>query len=137
MASKGEDDGHHEPADPIGAVSNTNRSEPLATKADDVYVEQHGGTTENIIRPSNLEQTKSYATSASGFSALTTSLAEPQKKKWYKKLNPLRWSHAPPVPTEREVSKEYGASYFSLLVFQWMAPLMTVSLSWSSNVKLY
>lgn len=47
--------------------------------------------------------------------------------KWYRKLNPLRLQKIPPVPKERTVSREYGANFFSIITFQWMAPLMHVS----------
>ena len=49
------------------------------------------------------------------------------KRRWYKKVNPLKWGPKPPVPKTREVCPEYNAGWFSLLTFQWMAPLMTVS----------
>ena len=49
-----------------------------------------------------------------------------QKRKWYRRLNPLRLQKTPPVPTERSVSREYGASFFSTVSFQWMSPLMKV-----------
>ncbi|KAI9890027.1 MAG: hypothetical protein M1814_004543 [Vezdaea aestivalis] len=48
-----------------------------------------------------------------------------EKKEWYKRLNPLRWANPPLVPKERVVSREYGASFLSILTFQWMDPLMT------------
>ncbi|KAL2851875.1 P-loop containing nucleoside triphosphate hydrolase protein [Aspergillus pseudoustus] len=50
------------------------------------------------------------------------------KSKWYRRftLNPLRLQRIPPVPTERSVSREYGASFLSLVYFQWMSPLMNV-----------
>ncbi|KAJ5090859.1 hypothetical protein N7532_009543 [Penicillium argentinense] len=48
------------------------------------------------------------------------------KQKWYRRLNPLRWQTPPPVPEERTPSKEYGASFFSVVSFQWMSPLMRV-----------
>ncbi|KAI3098250.1 hypothetical protein CBS147333_9109 [Penicillium roqueforti] len=48
------------------------------------------------------------------------------KKKWYRRLNPLRLQKTPPVPTERSVSREHGASFFSIISFQWMSPLMKV-----------
>lgn len=48
------------------------------------------------------------------------------KKKWYRRLNPLRWQKLPPVPEERTPSPEYGASFFSTVSFQWMSPLMQV-----------
>lgn len=50
-----------------------------------------------------------------------------EKPKWYRRLNPIRLQKAPPVPAERGVSPEYGTNFFSLLSFQWMAPLMHVS----------
>jgi hypothetical protein len=53
-----------------------------------------------------------------------------QKRKWYRKLNPLRLRKIPPVPEERSVSHEYGANILSVILFQWMSPLMNVSV-WS------
>jgi ATP-binding cassette subfamily C (CFTR/MRP) protein 1 len=49
-----------------------------------------------------------------------------KKRKWYRKLNPMRLQKPPPVPTERSVSHEHGASFFSIISFQWMSPLMKV-----------
>ncbi|KAK2767541.1 hypothetical protein FQN54_003698 [Arachnomyces sp. PD_36] len=52
--------------------------------------------------------------------------AKPQPKaKWYRKINPLRLRRIPPVPEERQVSKEYGAGFFSVVTFQWMSSIMT------------
>ncbi|KAH0542222.1 hypothetical protein FGG08_003344 [Glutinoglossum americanum] len=48
------------------------------------------------------------------------------QRRWYEKLNPLKWGSRPPVPEERSVSREYNASLFSIITFQWMAPLMRV-----------
>lgn len=50
-----------------------------------------------------------------------------QKRSWRRKLNPLRWQKPPPVPEERTPSREYGASFLSIVSFQWMSPLMRVS----------
>jgi ABC-type multidrug transport system fused ATPase/permease subunit len=49
-----------------------------------------------------------------------------QKKKWHQRLNPLRWQTPPPVPEERTPSREHGASFLSVITFQWMSPLMRV-----------
>ncbi|QQK41347.1 ABC transporter, integral membrane type 1 [Penicillium digitatum] len=49
-----------------------------------------------------------------------------QKTEWYRRLNPLRLQKIPPVPAERSVSLEYGASFFSVISFEWMSPLMKV-----------
>jgi ATP-binding cassette, subfamily C (CFTR/MRP), member 1 len=48
------------------------------------------------------------------------------KMAWYDRINPLKRRKAPPVPKERMVSREYGASLLSLMTFQWMNPVMTV-----------
>ncbi|KAI9375909.1 P-loop containing nucleoside triphosphate hydrolase protein [Aspergillus egyptiacus] len=52
----------------------------------------------------------------------------PSQTKWYRRLtlNPLRLQKIPPVPEQRSVSREYGASFLSLVYFQWMSPLMKV-----------
>ncbi|EEA21837.1 ATP-binding cassette transporter yor1 [Talaromyces marneffei ATCC 18224] len=50
--------------------------------------------------------------------------ATAQKRKWYRKLNPLRLRKIPPVPEERSVSHEYGTNILSVILFQWMSPLM-------------
>lgn len=77
-----------------------------------------------------VDNEKPQANSASARSA-SNDEAKPlevdaQKKKWYQRLNPLRLQKTPPVPTERSVSHEYGASFFSIITFQWMSPLMKV-----------
>lgn len=50
-----------------------------------------------------------------------------RRKAWYKRFNLLNKSRKPLHPTERTVSREYGASLWSLLTFRWMSPLMAVS----------
>ena len=50
----------------------------------------------------------------------------PRKRTWGEKLNPLKHKTIPPVPKERKPSREHGAGFFSLLTFQWIAPLMSV-----------
>lgn len=80
----------------------------------------------------NLEKVASSATSirtnASELTEVTTTPtkpAEPEKKPWHKRLNPLRRGAPPPIPEERTVSREHGANFLSLLTFQWINPLMT------------
>lgn len=51
-----------------------------------------------------------------------------RKKKWYKRANPLKWGAKPPVPKEKSVCPEFVAGFFSRLTFQWMHPLMVVSI---------
>ncbi len=116
-------------ADPIGTASdNTNRAEPLATDEDIKQIDSTVTTTlENVVKRPALEQSKSYATTASALSGATVSTTEPEKKSWYKNLNPLRWGALSPPPQERAISREYGAGFLSMMTFQWMAPLMSVS----------
>lgn len=71
--------------------------------------------------------TQTTVASVSTFAPNLQSAASTGKKPWYKKLNPLKRGTAIPVPADRKVSNEYGANLFSLLTFQWMAPLMKVS----------
>lgn len=49
---------------------------------------------------------------------------ESVQSKWYHRLNPLRLQKIPPVPTERSTTPEYGASFLSVITFEWMSPLM-------------
>jgi hypothetical protein len=50
----------------------------------------------------------------------------PQLSKW-RKLDPLRLQKIPPVPSERQVTREYGANILSRIFFGWMTPFMKVS----------
>ncbi|TQN69244.1 Multidrug resistance protein fer6 [Colletotrichum shisoi] len=78
---------------------------------------------EKSVRP-ELRSTKSNATDTSVATTAATR-RQPQSKPWYKTPNPLKWGGIPPVPEERIVSREHRAGFFSLLTFQWMAPLMS------------
>lgn len=78
-----------------------------------------------------VRRTRSYATDASATTQATSHRpgadeegAGGKKKPWHKRLNPLRWGPVPPVPEQREVSREYGAGFFSKLFFQWQQPIM-------------
>ncbi|KAI0866183.1 P-loop containing nucleoside triphosphate hydrolase protein [Xylaria cubensis] len=75
-----------------------------------------------------LKRTQSYATDTSTITRTTTRASVPAKsnKPWYKTPNPLLWGSVPPVPKEKQESREASAGFFSKLTFQWMAPLMTV-----------
>ncbi|GMG01361.1 unnamed protein product [Aspergillus oryzae] len=60
---------------------------------------------------------------------------QPSYFQWFK-LNPLRSSKTPPVPQERQVSREYGANLASLITFQWVNPIVKVSVptTWRAYV---
>ncbi|KAI9730944.1 MAG: hypothetical protein M1818_008019 [Claussenomyces sp. TS43310] len=119
--------------DPVAATEATTHEEPVAT------VEEKGLTaaSDSPSRASSSESqvdegqgeknaeltaTKSYATSASAPDSLA---GPPQGKTWYDRINPGKWGAVTPVPEEKSVSREFGASFLSLLTFQWMAPLMS------------
>ncbi|KIW72031.1 hypothetical protein PV04_00255 [Phialophora macrospora] len=71
-----------------------------------------------------LEKIESTVTDATEASSAAFPAAQPGKAPWHYRINPLR-RNPPPIPEERTVSREYNASFLSLLTFQWMNPLMT------------
>ncbi|SPO00662.1 related to ATP-binding cassette transporter protein YOR1 [Cephalotrichum gorgonifer] len=95
-------------------------------RIDDVEKEALKAGAESAARDPALKLTKSHATDASATTQATAppSVKQPEKR-WYRKLNPLRWGSIPPVPTEKRPSPENTASFLSLLTFSWMGPLMT------------
>jgi ATP-binding cassette subfamily C (CFTR/MRP) protein 1 len=125
--------------DPAVAAENTNHEEPLDEDNDEneekeyVQIATHGGSgsgsdlgIEKKYQQPDVSRTKSYATDASVVTGTESHVEEP-KKSWYKQLNPMRWGEIPPVPETRGVSKEYTASFLSLVYFQWMSPVMAAS----------
>jgi ATP-binding cassette subfamily C (CFTR/MRP) protein 1 len=133
---------------PVGAAATTNHDELLdvdGKEEDYINITTHGEPSsnassetgdekdsekenENEKRP-NIDRTKSYATTTSVVTRTDSHVDEQvEKKPWYKQVNPLRWGSTPPVPETRKVSREYHASFLSLVYFQWMAPIMSVSL---------
>jgi hypothetical protein len=120
--------------DPVVAVENTNHEEPSDSdnneneEKDYIEMTSHraasdSGSGDLEKRPA-VDRTKSYATDAS---AVSSHVDAPVQKPWYKNINPLRWGKIPPVPKTRTVSREYNANFFSMIYFQWMAPMMSVS----------
>ena len=126
MAESGKQEKEYPSTDPVGAVNETHSSEPITTEPPQCV------GSESDLSSSNHEQKEEDRTDVHRTVTATTTAStlsvEPQpkgKKPWYKCLNPLKRSTKPPVPKERSVSREYGASFLSLLTFQWMAPLMS------------
>lgn len=129
-------------ADPAAEAENTNHSEPQDNDGSEKeYIEvnanRHGSNQSESDEGANekedrraMHRSKSYATNTSEITRTeshVTTVAPPQP--WYRKINPLRWSKPPPVPKERTMSREYTASFLSLVYFMWMSPLMSVSIS--------
>ena len=127
MAEPGEEK-KYKTTDPIGDSNSTSRAEPLPAEEQLLDPGDSKETTlENIVKTQPpLEHLKSYATNISVVSGVTESSIEVKQKPWYKTVNPMKWGAPPPVPQERQVSREYTANFLSLMTFQWMAPLMTV-----------
>ena len=126
MAESGKQEKEYASTDPVGAVNQTNSSEPFATEP-----LQYVGS-ESDLSSSDQEQKKEgqpdvhrTVTATTTTSTLSVESQSKEKDPWYKRLNPLKKSIKPPIPKERTVSREYGASFLSLLTFQWMAPLMS------------
>ena len=125
--------------DPIGAAHATYTTEPVITPGLEAIVtdshssisdyekRKHGEELqEQKVESEGIPATRAITT-ATTVSAVTTRSTEAPplpKKPWYKRLNPFKDSKKPPIPKERIISREYRAGFFSLLTFQWMAPLM-------------
>ncbi|KAK8041144.1 P-loop containing nucleoside triphosphate hydrolase protein [Apiospora phragmitis] len=124
------------PADPLAEANAPTNPEEVAPKVSDndtedeirhqlepIQTRQERGDTKR----QEMTRTQSQATDFSTLTRTTSRASVPPKSKpWYKQPNPLRWGSIPPVPTERQVSREYNAGFLSRLTFQWMAPLMNV-----------
>ena len=136
MAETGHAEKEYASTDPVGAAHATSTAEPVAT-VDITYVDSDTGSSARSISESDTEQKQAgpiaYRTTTVDTTASELTTVESRstvltttKKRWYKRMNPLKWGKKPPVPKERTVSREYGANFFSMLTFQWMAPLMNV-----------
>ena len=138
MAEDGRHEREYRATDPVGAVNQTNSTEPVASEPLQEVVSESGSSSSDTEKKSDGEETEDdgsrpeatrTVTATTLNSTLTVDSSDdvvPKKKPWYKRLNPLKRSVKPPVPKERKVSRESGASFLSLLTFQWMAPIMSV-----------
>ena len=125
MAESGKQEKEYASTDPVGAVNETNSSEPVATEPLQ-YVESDSDTSSSKQqRKEGQPHVHRTVTATTTTSTLTVESQPKEVKPWYKRLNPLKRSIKPPVPKERRISREYGAPFLSLLTFQWMAPLMS------------
>ncbi|KAI9767561.1 MAG: hypothetical protein M1840_005598 [Geoglossum simile] len=100
---------------------NTTRLSLVESDSDSVF--DH----EKTDRP--VEKSTTHSTGYSGDSEQNGPAPENvlgRQRKWYRRLNPLKWGPIPPVPEEQSVSREVNASILSIITFQWMSPLMKV-----------
>lgn len=140
-----EDINHDEPRDEDGSDREyLERHGELSTRQNSLDARKHEKEYMAISSPDNVDshssegeidhekrpemkQVQSYATSNSAITRAESHVDDTiVKKAWYQNVNPLRWGAPPPVPESRTPSKEHTASFFSLLYFQWMAPIMDV-----------
>ena len=115
------------PSDPAAAANVDVTDEPVAeTPLEDRDIEKARVTTAPADpEKAELRKVVSHAVSTATYSTTPPdSTPTPQKRSWSRTLNPLKSKHVPPVPTERGISREYTAGFFSRLTFQWMAPMM-------------
>lgn len=116
--------------DPQAAVEDTREYEPIKAEPHAAaYEKDLEANVEKRNTKGDLSRLQSGTSALSEVSSETSDVKSSAsgKKKWYNRANPLRWGRKPPVPETRGVCPEYHASWFSLITFQWMAPLMTVS----------
>lgn len=104
-------------------------TEPVATELLGYVGSESDKSSSDPVKqtPPKATRTVTQTTNASSLTVESQSThVQENNKPWYRRLNPLKSRRKPPVPKERTVSREYGASFFSMLTFQWMAPLMKV-----------
>ena len=129
MAEDGRQEKEYSSTDPVGAANQTITAEPVApAPVQDVQSDSGSSSgVEGEKEEDEIEATRTMTqtTTTSSVMGESKSPEASPPKPWYKRLNPLKPSRKPPIPNERTVSREYGASFLSLLTFQWMAPLMS------------
>ncbi|KAL8723177.1 MAG: hypothetical protein Q9181_007335 [Wetmoreana brouardii] len=128
MAESSRQEKEYASANPMGAADTTNESEPVATEPLQTVVSTSASssdTTEKKERPL-ADRTLTTTTTRSSVADQLTPAEPPERKPWYRRLNPLKRRIPPPIPKERVVSHEYKAGLFSRLTWQWMAPIMHV-----------
>ncbi|KAJ4344427.1 ATP-binding cassette transporter yor1 [Didymosphaeria variabile] len=117
--------------DPEAAAENPKQYEPIVSEPlETAEVEKNleANADKHSTRGGPLSRLQSAQSGVSEWSSelSDTKSSASGSKKWYKKINPLKWGKKPRVPETRLPSREYSAGFFSRLTFQWMAPLMTV-----------
>lgn len=74
------------------------------------------------------DRTVTSLSDSSGLSEITKAKSKtekPKRSRW-DRWNPLK-KKPPPIPEERAPCREYKANVFSMLTWNWVTPLMTVS----------
>lgn len=114
-----------EPMERVANEKDANIENVVDKDAADAKDMEEGKTRRDHMERSTSSWTESSAGSSAADAASHKSVIV-ERKKWSEKINPLKKKHAPPIPNEQGPSPEYTANFWSLLTFQWMAPLMNV-----------
>ena len=126
--------------DPIGAANSTNHEEPVATEPLQIVGTEkelnaetrrdlEADDSEKHVNDKTITRESSGTETSEDDSDAQSEKRAPEKRSWGERFNPLKSKHKPPVPTERQPSREYGANIFSIITFQWISPLMRVGIS--------
>lgn len=108
--------------DPQAAAVNPTEYEPIKSQADQKTLEASDSRNTSNTLSRHQSSTSTISEASHVESDARSSIRK--KKKWYKRLNPLKRGPKPPVPVVQEICPEYGAGFFSRLTFQWIHPLM-------------
>jgi ATP-binding cassette subfamily C (CFTR/MRP) protein 1 len=123
--------------DPIGIATNSEMHPDQVAEARDDSSEDEVAIALDHEKNSTHHQTKDLTTAnelsrtrtdATGVTEATEASGPTKdtRSRW-KRWNPLK-RKPPPVPETRGVSREYTANFWSMLTFQWVTPIMSVSL---------
>ncbi|KAI9714511.1 MAG: hypothetical protein M1820_000472 [Bogoriella megaspora] len=124
--------------DEVGAANSNLHDEPIATEPlQEVITEKEsnlahrgGIQADNLGKQSqenNIFRSVTTGTEISENGLDTKSeKIDAEKSSLWERINPLKRRRKPPVPKERQISREFGASIFSIISFQWMSPIMSV-----------
>ncbi|KAI9671553.1 MAG: hypothetical protein M1817_003605 [Caeruleum heppii] len=128
--------------DPQAAPHDVNRDEPINTEPLQHVTSQSPSAGIDESEGKGRQRVERYqtqttiSTTASALQDVDSDLENSTPpRSWKSRLNPFRSSRKPPVPKERQLSPEHGASFWSRLTFQWMSPLMRVGYQRSLEVN--
>lgn len=99
------------------------------SESDSGIEKDHDKILHDSERRAEVRRIQSYATDVSTTTQATShhaAGADRAHKTLGQRINPFKWGAVPPVPREREVSREYHASFLSKLFFSWQGSLMRV-----------
>lgn len=128
--------------DPVGIATNSEIHPDLVAEdrydssEEDVRVFDHEKSANYHEKEKDLAHTTEltrHRTDATGVTSISEELppGKDTRSRWIR-WNPLK-RKPPPIPKVRGESREYTASFWSMLTFQWVTPIMSVSLPMLSS----